>query len=116
MIQHFLVTTGQYQFFQLPAFSKLFKKVMFNRLTEFLILRNILYSKQFGFGNNHSTALDLIDLISNISSAINRNESTLGIFLDLSKAFDTINHKILCYKLQHYWYSGHCFVLEQKSS
>ena len=48
------------------------------------------------------TALALIDLISNISSAINRNESTLGIFLDLSRAFDTINHKILCHKLQHY--------------
>ena len=75
---------------------------MFNRLTEFLNLHNSLYSKQFGFRNNHSGALALIDLISNISSAINRNESTLGIFLDLSKVFDTINHKILCHKLQHY--------------
>ena len=46
--------------------------------------------------------LDLIDLIRNISSAIDRNESTLGIFLELSKAFDTINHKILSHKLQHY--------------
>ena len=72
---------------------------MFNGLTEFLNLHNILYSKQFGFGNNHSTALALIDLISNISSAIDKNELTLGIFLDLSKAFDTIYHKILCHKL-----------------
>ena len=46
--------------------------------------------------------LDLIDLIRNISSAIDRNESTLGIFLELSKAFDTINHKILSHKPQHY--------------
>ena len=46
--------------------------------------------------------LDLIDLIRNISSAIDRNESTLGVFLELSKAFDTINHKILSDKLQHY--------------
>ena len=84
-----------------PAFSKLFEKVMFNRLTEFLNLHNILYSNQFGFRNYHSTALALIDLISNTSSAIDRNESTLGIFLDLSKAFDTINHKMLCHKLQH---------------
>ena len=63
---------------------------MFNRLTEFLNLHNSLYSKQFGFRNNHSGALALIDLISNISSAINRNESPLGIVLDLSKVFDTI--------------------------
>ena len=62
---------------------------MFNRLTEFLNLHNTLYSKQFVFLNNHSSALALIDFISNISSVIHRNESTLGIFLDLSKAFDT---------------------------
>ena len=78
------------------AFYKLFEKVVFNRLTEFLNLHNILYSNQFGFRNYHSTALALIDLISNISSAIDRNESTsAGIFLDLSKAFHTIYHKIL---------------------
>ena len=75
---------------------------MYNRLINFLNLHNILYSKQFGFRNNRSTALALIDLINNISSAIDRNETTLGIFLDLSKAFDTINHEILCQKLQHY--------------
>ena len=46
--------------------------------------------------------LALIDLIRNISSAIDRNGSTLGIFLEISKAFDTINHKILSHKLQHY--------------
>ena len=68
----------------LPAFSKLFDKVMFNRLTEFLNLHNTLYSKQFVFLNNHSSTLALIDLISNISLAIDRNESTSGIFLDLS--------------------------------
>ena len=67
---------------------------MYNRLIKFLNLHNILYSKQFGFRNNHSTALPLIDLISNISSAIDRNETALGIFIYLSKAFDTINHNI----------------------
>ena len=82
----------------LPAFSKLFEKVMYNRLINFLNLHNILYSKQFGSRNSHSTALALIDLINNISSAIDRNETTLGV----SKAFDSITHEILCQKLQHY--------------
>ena len=86
----------------LPAFSKLFEKVMYNRLINFLNLHNILYSKQFGFRNNHSTALAFVDLINNISSAIDRKETTLGIFLDLSRTFDAINHEILCQKLQHY--------------
>ena len=63
---------------------------MFYWLIEFLNLHNILYSKKFGFRNNHSTASASIDLISKISSAIDRNESTLGISLGLSKAFDTI--------------------------
>ena len=76
---------------------------MYNRLINFLNMHNILYSKQFGFCINHSTALALIDLINNnISSAINRKETTLGIFLDLSRMFDAINHEILCQKLQHY--------------
>ena len=97
----------------LPAFSKLFEKVMYNRLINFLNLHNILYSKQFGFRNNHSTALALIDLINNISSAIDRNETTLGV----SKAFDIITHEILCQKLQHYGIRDrYCFSVDQKLS
>ena len=71
-------------------------------MINFLNLHNILYSKQFGFRNNHSTALALIHLINNISSAIDRTETTLGIFLDFSRAFDTINHEMLCRKVQRY--------------
>ena len=98
----------------LPAFSKLFEKVMYNQLINFLNLHNILYLKQFGFCNNHSTALALNDLTNNISSAIKRNETTLGIFLDLSKAFDTINHIVS--KTAALWYSGYCFGVDQKLS
>ena len=62
---------------------------------------------------NHSTALALIDLINNISSAIDRNETTLGV----SKAFDTITHEILCQKLQHYGIRDrYCFSVDQKLS
>ena len=99
-----------------PAFSKLFEKVMYNRLINFLNLNNILYSKQFGSRNSHSTALALIDLINNISSAIDRNETTLDI-LDLSKVLDTITHGILCQKLQHHGIRDrYCFGVDQKLS
>ena len=75
---------------------------MYNCLVEFLDLHSILYSKQFGFQKNHSTALALTDLICNISPAIDRNETTLSVFSGLSKVFDTINHEILCDKLYYF--------------
>ena len=55
----------------------------------------ILNEKQFGFRTNHSTYLAIIELVDKVVSAVERNESTLGKFLDLSKAFDTIDHDIL---------------------
>ena len=86
----------------LPNFSKFFEKVMYNRLTEFAETYEILYCCQFGFRKNHSTSLALIHLINKISSAIDRHEIPAGVFLDLSKAFDTLDHEILFAKLEHY--------------
>ena len=67
---------------------------------------HILVDNQCGFRSGHSTSLALLQLYNKISSAIDLNEFTIGIFLDLSKAIDTVNHSILFDKLQHYGIRG----------
>ena len=75
---------------------------MYNRLVEFAEKHDILYRCQFGFRKNHSTSHALIHLVNKIASAIDQHETTVGVFLDLSKAFDTLDHHILFAKLEHY--------------
>ena len=75
---------------------------MHNRLIEFVERFEILHHNQFGFRKNHSTSLALVHLTNKIASAIDRKELTAGVYLDLSKAFDTPDHEILFNKLEHY--------------
>ena len=86
----------------LPRFSKVFENVAYNRLSSFLSSNNVLTSCQYGFRRNHSTFMGLMDLYSKTSESIDKNCFALGIFIDLSKAFDTIDHDILCRKLELY--------------
>ena len=90
----------------LPVFSKLFEKIVYKRLINYLDSNNILFKKQYGFRKNHSTSLALLDLVDKITSAIDEKKYTVGIFLDLSKAFDTVNHDILFDKLSFYGIRG----------
>jgi retron-type reverse transcriptase len=84
----------------------LLERIVYNRITNYINKHNILFDNQYGFRKNHSTSRALLHLYDKITSAIDRKEFTIGIFLDLSKAFDTINHDILFDKLEHYGLRG----------
>ena len=90
----------------LPVFSKILERLMYNRLYNFLTEHNILSTNQFGFRKKYSTFLALMDLVDNISKNIDEGNYSIGIFLDLSKAFDTIDHTILLDKLCRYGVRG----------
>ena len=68
----------------------------------FLNDNKVLYKKQFGFQKNFSTAHAVISLIENIEKAIDNKMFVCGVFVDLQKAFDTVDHNILLHKLSHY--------------
>ena len=90
----------------LAYFAKLLEKVMYQRLNNYINKMNILYPYQHGFRSGHSTSMSVINIQDKISHAIDKNEFSIGIFLDLSKAFDTVDHNILLKKLENYGVRG----------
>ena len=90
----------------LPCFSKILERIMYNRLFKYLKTNEILYKKQFGFQERHSTEYAIIQLTDQINNCFEKTHFTLGIFIDLKKAFDTVDHTILVKKLKHYGIKG----------
>ena len=90
----------------LPSISKLFEKVIYARFATFFKSNNILSEKQFGFRNKHSTQNALTHLTDFLAEKMDKSELSIAVFLDLAKAFETVNHQILLQKLHHYGVRG----------
>ena len=90
----------------LSVFSKLFEKIMHQLLYKFLEVCEVLFGIQFGSRTGHSADHALISLTETIKSSLDKSRVGCGIFIDLQKAFDTVNHHMLLKKMQHYRIRG----------
>ena len=78
---------------------------MYDRLSSYVNKAKLIHPSQYGFQQGHSTFMALLDMEEKISKAIDNNEYSIGIFIDLAKAFDTVDHSILLKKIGKLWYS-----------
>ena len=83
----------------LSNISKVFERVIYNRIEDFLTSSNILYNMQFGFRKKFSTNHALLSIVEQIRETMDCQKYTCGVFIDLEKAFDTVNHDIVLTKL-----------------
>ena len=82
--------------------SKVFERVIFEQINSYLNKHNLYYHSQYGFRQKHSTELAATELIDRVIQELDKGNTPISIYLDLSKAFDTIDHTILIHKLEYY--------------
>ena len=90
----------------IPVFSKIMEKLIYNKIFSFLVREQTLFKSQYGFRRGHNTTHATLDFLQTVETALKDDEYAIGVFCDLSKAFDTLDHDILLAKLDHYGIRG----------
>ena len=90
----------------LSSISKIFEKLMFNRITEFLNFNGILHEMQYGFRQGRSCEHALLKAKQVLLDSLSRRQVSLLLLIDFSKAFDMVEHSILLKKIEHYGIRG----------
>ena len=105
----------------MSSISKIFEKVVYNQLYRYFTQNKLFYDSQYGFRAKHSTELAIVELVDRILHSIDNKELPLTIYMNLSKAFDTLDHTILSNKLRYYgiadislkWFMSYLFQRTQ---
>ena len=86
----------------MPSISKIFEKIILEPITTYLDSNNLIHKHQYGFSRNHSTEYAALHIVNYLNYELDRNRTPTNVYLDLSKAFNTLSHNILLRKLKHY--------------